>query len=125
MTAAQRNTADRMIEAKGQSVTLTRQSAGSYSTSTGAVTITSTTQTGKGVILPLAGLRKWGNTNVVLGDKQCLLSGLNSAGAALTAPKVGDTLTDANSTVYEITDIAPLEPAGLAIIYDLTVRAAA
>lgn len=126
MTAAQRLSADAMIEAKGQAVTLTRQEAGSYDPATGTSSVTETTQTGKGVILPFGpGLRKMAGTNITADDRQCILSGLNASGGALTAPKVGDTLTDAAGLVYEITETAPLAPAGLSIIYELTVRAAA
>ena len=123
MTTAQRATADRMIAAKGQTVTLTRRASGSYNPATGTAAITTTTQTGKGVILPLsAGLRKMAGTNIPAGSVQCLLSALNTAGATLTAPQIDDTLTDADSRVWTIIDIAPLEPAGLNILYDLTLR---
>lgn len=122
MTVAQRSRAHDMIDAKGQSVTLTRRTAGTYNPATGAAAITTSTQTGKGVILPLAaGLRHMGGTNIPLGAKQCLLSGLNTAGTALTAPKVDDTLTDANGDVYVISEVNPHEPAGLSIIHDLMI----
>lgn len=125
MTAAQRLSADRLIEAKGQTVTLTRRAAGGYDPSTGTASVTTSTQTGKGVILPFgAGIRKLSGGDVTAADRQCILSGLNSAGGVLNEPKVGDTLTDANSVAYTITEVSPLEPAGLAIIYELTVRAA-
>lgn len=125
MTAAQRLSADRLIAAKGQVVTLTRRASGDYDPATGTTAITETTQTGKGVILPFAtGLRKQAGTSITVGDKQCLLSALDSDGAALEAPEVDDTLTDANGTVYTITETSPLAPAGDALIYDLTVRAA-
>ena len=125
MTVAQRLSANRMIEAKGQTVTLTRRAAGTYNPATATATITTSTQTGKGVILPFAqGIRKQSGSNVTAADRLCLLSGLTSAGAALTEPKVDDTLTDAGGAVYTITEVSPLEPAGLAIIYELTVRAA-
>lgn len=124
MTAAQRLSADRMIEAKGQAVTLTRQASGGYDPATGSASVTTTTQTGKGVILPFGpGLRKMAGTNITADDRQCILSGLASDGSVITAPKVGDTLTDAAGLVYEITETAPLAPAGLTIIYELTVRA--
>lgn len=127
MTAAQRLSADRLIEAKGQAVTLTRQASGEYNPATGAASITTTTQTGKGVILPFAvGLRKMAGGNVVMGDAQCLLSALDTAGEPLDpAPVVGDKLTDAAGKAHEITEVNPLQPAGMALIYDLTVRAAA
>lgn len=125
MTAAQRLSADRMIEAKGQTVTLTRRSAGAYNTATGKAAITETTQTGKGVILPFAvGIRKRGDSNVTQADRQCLLSALNSAGASLTAPVVDDKLTDASGATYVITEVSPLAPDGTAVLYELTVRRA-
>ena len=124
MTIAQRARAYDMIQAKGQTVTLTRRAAGAYNTATGSASIIETVQTGKAVILPFSqGLRKMAGTNIPEGAKQCLLAGLNSAGAALTAPKLDDMLTDAGGVAYVIVDIAPLAPAGLSIIYDMTVKA--
>ena len=125
MTVAQRSTANRMIDAKGQTVTLTRRASGAYDPATGTATITETTQTGKGVILPLAGYRKFGNANIVAGDETLLLSGLNSAGAALTTPHVDDSLTDAGGNVFALVAVDPLHPAGLDILYDCVIRRAA
>lgn len=125
MTAAQRLSADGMIDRSGQPVTLTRNTAGSYDPSTGSASSSTSTSTGKGVILPFGpGVRYMSGTNVTADDKQCFLSALDSAGSTITAPKVGDTITDANSVVYEITEVSPLAPAGLDIFYTLTVRAA-
>lgn len=125
MTATQRSTANRLIADKGLTVTLTRQAAGTYDPATGQLAITTSTQTGKGVILPFAaGLRHLAGTNIAVGDKNLLLSALNSAGAALTAPILDDKVT-ADGIEYVITDIAPLSPAGLDIIYDITLRSAA
>lgn len=126
MTAAQRSTADRMIEAKGQAVTLTRRVSGAYNPATGTATITTSTQAGKGVILPLsAGLRHMAGSNVTQADRQCLLSGLKSDGSAMTPPQVDDTITDSNGVVWAVTEVSPLAPAGLSILYDLTVRGTA
>lgn len=126
MTIAQRATADAMIAAKGQAVTLTRRASGSYDPATGAAAITTSTQTGKGVILPLgAGLRKMAGTNIPDGAVQCLLSGLDATGTALTAPSIDDTLTDANSRVWTVIEVNPLAPAGLPIMFDLTLKGAA
>ena len=125
MTVAQRSRAHDMIEAKGQTVTLTRNASGAYNPATGTAAITTTTQTGKGVILPFAqGIRKRGDSNVTAADRYCILSGLNSAGAALTEPKVDDKLTDSANNAYTITEVSPLEPAGLPVIYELTIRSA-
>ena len=122
MTTAQRLSADRMIEAKGQAVTLTARAGGAYNTATGSASITTTTQTGKGVILPLGGYRKIDGTMIVAGDETLLLSGLDSDGVALTEPSVDDTVTDANGDAYTLVRIDPLRPAGLAIMFDCVVR---
>jgi hypothetical protein len=121
MTAAAALTADRLIDAKGQAVTLTRRTSGAYNTATGAAAITTTTQTGKGVILPFAtGLRKIAGTNIPATECQCLLSAVG-----ITAPEVDDTLTDAAGTVWSIVEVTTLAPAGEALLHDLTVRASA
>ena len=124
MTAIQRSTANRLIADKGLTVTLTRQAAGPYDPATGTSAITTTTQTGKGVILPFAaGLRHLAGSTIAIGDKNLLLSAIGSNGAALTPPVLDDKVT-ANGVDYVITDIAPLSPAGLDIMFDCTVRAA-
>lgn len=126
MTTAQRTSANRMIAAKGQTVTLTRQASGAYSPATGAAAVTPATQTGKGVILPFgAGLRKQDGSTITADDRLCYLSALNSSGGALTAPKVNDTLTDANGSKWTITEVSALAPAGLSIMYELTIRGVA
>lgn len=123
MTAAQRSSADRMIAAKGQAVTLTASTSGTYDPATGTATITTTTQTGKGVILPLAGYGKVDGVNIIAGDETLLLSTLNSAGGALTEPGVNDMLTLADGTTkYTFVEVNALSPAGLDIIYDCVVR---
>lgn len=125
MTTAQRLSANRMIEAKGQAVTLTRQASGAYNPATGTATITTSTQTGKGVILPFGpGLRKQDGSTITADERVCYLSALNSAGSALTAPKVNDTLTDAGGTDYTITEVTDYDPtSALPLLYELTVRA--
>ena len=101
-----------MIAAKGQAVTLTRRASGAYNPATGTAAVTTSTQTGKGVILPFGqGIRKRADSNVTTADRLCYLSGLNASGAALTEPKVDDTLTDAQGASYSITEVSPLEPA--------------
>lgn len=124
MTVAQRSTANRLIADKGQTVTITRRTAGAYDPATGTAAITETTQTGKGVILPLAPYRKFAG-NVVAGDETLLLSGLNSAGAALTLPHVDDSVTDAGGNVFSMVSVDPLHPAGLDIVIDCVIRRAA
>lgn len=124
MTAAHRSTANRLISDKGQTVTITHYAAGTYDPATGTAAIVETTQTGKGVILPLAGYRKVGIGNIAAGDETLLLSALNSAGAALTAPKVDDTVIVGGglAPTHSLVVIDPLHPDGLDCLYDCVAR---
>jgi hypothetical protein len=124
VTAANRSTADRLIAAKGQAVTLTRRASGAYDPATGTATITTTTKAGKGVILPLTPYRK-AMGNIVQGDRQLLLSAIATDGTIITVPHVDDTVTLADASVVTITSVDPLSPAGLDILYDCTIRVAA
>jgi len=117
-----------MLSEFGQSVTLTRQAAGTYDPATGQAAITTSTQAGKGVILPLGAMRRsmmGGGDNIIEGDQELLLSGLTASGGVLTVPHVSDTVTDSAGDVWTITTIDPLSPAGTAILYDCIVRRAA
>lgn len=111
-----------MLSEAGQSVTVTSKGAGSYSPATGAVSTSPSSQTAKAVIFDFsAGLRAV-NGNIPSTDRLCILSALTTAGAALTAPKVNDTVTDVNGATYNVQAVSPLAPDGLPIIYELTLR---
>ena len=113
-------TANRMLKGKGQSITLTRQTAGAYNTATGTAAVTTTTQTAYGAVFPYADK----NIDGVLiqeGDKQLLLSALNSAGTALVAPALNDTVL-IDAVTYTITRIKPLSPAGTTVLFDCNIR---
>lgn len=122
MTVAQRSSADRMIASRGQAVIVTRMTAGAYNPATSSSSVTESTQTGKGVILPLRPERKMAGVNIVAGDQQLLLSALKSDGSVLAIPHVDDMVTLVNGTDLHIVAVEPLTPAGLDIIYDCIVR---
>ena len=116
-------TANKLLLGKGQAVTLTHVVPGTYDPATGGVTNTTTTQTGTGAIVEWDA-RQVDGTLIKIGDKKLLLSPLNTAGTVLTAPVLGDTVTDAAGTVYTL--VAPLNtlsPAGTAVLYDCNMRA--
>jgi hypothetical protein len=72
--------------------------------------ITTTTQTGKGVIFDFArGLRKMEGSTILAADRQLLLSALNSAGVELTPPQVDDIAT-IGGTDYTIHRSLPAQP---------------
>lgn len=124
--AATATRAAETLSRKGATVTITYRTAGSYDAATGSASVSTSTATAKGVILPFSqGLRKMAGTNVVDGDQQLLLAALATDGSALTAPKVDDIAT-VNGKAHTITEVTPLAPSGdTRLIYDCTVRAAA
>lgn len=114
-----------MLAEDGQAMTLTRRTSGAYDPATGQATITTTTQTVSGVILPMSPFAK-SQGNIVQGDQQALIAGETTSGVALNpVPKVDDTLTDANTVVWSIIAVEPLSPAGTDVLHDLIVRRAA
>jgi hypothetical protein len=117
-------TANRLLKDKGQSLTISRQTAGAYDPATGQTTVTVTTQTGTGAIFDYRDENVDG-VLILSGDKQLLLSAVNTTGTALTAPEVNDTVTDAGSVVRTITRIKTLAPAGTVVMYDINLRGAA
>ncbi len=116
-------TANKLLIGKGQPVTLTNVVPGVYDPATGGTAAaTTTTQTGTGVVLDWEAKRVDG-TLIKNGDKQLLLSPLNAAGGSLTAPVLGDTVTDVAGVVYTLVDpLGTLSPAGTPILYDCNVR---
>lgn len=116
-------TSNRLLLGKGQPVTLTHVVPGVYDPATGQIVNATTTQTGTGAVV------EWGNRDIdgsliLTTDKRLLLSPLNTAGAALTAPVLGDTVTDAAGKVYTLVDpLKILAPAGVAVLYDVNLRA--
>ena len=115
-------TSNRLLVGKGQTVTLKHTVAGTYTPGTG-ITNTTTEQTGTGAVVDWDA-RQVDGTLIKTGDKRLLLSPLNTAGTALTAPVLGDTVTDAASVVHTL--VAPLKtisPAGTAVLYDCNMRA--
>ncbi len=117
-------TANRLIKDKGQAITLSHSSAGTYNPSTGGITgSTTTTQAGWGAVIEWESKHIDG-TLIKIGDRRLLLSPFNTAGTALTAPVLGDTVTDAAGVVYTL--VNPLKttaPAGTTVLFDCNLRA--
>ena len=114
-------TSDRLLISKGQAVVLKHIVVGEYVPGSGVETTVST-QYGTGAVVEWDSNQIDG-TLILTGDKRLLLSALNTSGAALTAPVLGDTVTDAAGRVYTLT--APLEtlsPAGTVVLYTCNLR---
>lgn len=106
-------TANKLLKGKGQAVTITHTTQGSYDPATGAITNTSSTQSGYGATFEYS-TQAVDGTLIVAGDKKLLLSALNAAGTILTAPSIGDTLSIGGT----ITSVKPLSPAGTTVLYE-------
>lgn len=115
-------TANRLLVGKGQPVTITHVVPGAYSTVTGAVTNTSTTQYGYGAVVEWSA-RQIDGALIKSGDRRLLLSPLNSVGTSLTAPVLGDTVTDSAGVVYTLVDpLKIMAPAGTVVLFDCNMR---
>ena len=107
---------DRMLKDKGQAVTITRQTAGAYNTSTGAATVTTSTQTGHAVIIDHDSNNIDG-TLIKAGDKKLLLSP-----AGISAPVINDTVT-VGGVIYTVVEpLKTIAPAGAVVMYELNLR---
>lgn len=119
--AKMRATADKILRGKGQAIKLTRQSSGTYAPSTGLATVSTSTQTGYGAVFEYVDHNIDG-TLVKAGDKQLLLSALNSTGTALTTPPIVNDTATIGGAVYTITSVKPLSPAGTTCIFECNLR---
>lgn len=116
-------TSNRLLNGKGQSITLTHVAPGVYDPATGGTSAATTTvQAGTGTVLDWEAKYVDG-TLIKNGDKKLLLSPLNTAGGVLTAPVLGDKVTDAAGVVYTLVEpLGTLSPAGTPVLYDCNMR---
>ena len=117
------NTAQKLLKGKGQSLTITRITAGTYNPATGAMTGTTTsTQTAYGAVFDY-GTKQIDGTLIKAGDKQLLLSAFKTDGTALTAPVLGDTVSIGGVVYTLVEPLKTVGPAGITVIYEANLRA--
>ena len=117
------NTAQKLLKGKGQILTLTKVTAGTYNPATGAMTGTTTsTQTAYGAIFDY-GAKQIDGTLIKAGDKQLLLSAFKTDGTALTAPVLGDTVSIGGVVYTLVEPLKTVGPAGITVIYEANLRA--
>ena len=116
-------TANRLLKGKGQSITLTKITAGTYNPETGGFTGAGTsTQTAYGAIFDY-GTKQIDGTLIKVGDKQLLLSAFKTDGAALTAPVLGDTVSIGGVVYTLVEPLKEVSPAGTVVMYECNLRA--
>jgi hypothetical protein len=114
-------TVNKMLKGKGQAITITRQSSGTYDPATGTATVTTSTQTGWGAVFDY-GTKQIDGTLIKAGDKQLLLSALNAAGTLLTAPELNDTVTIGGVIYTLVQPLKTLSPAGTIVMFECNLR---
>ena len=117
------NTAQKLLKGKGQSLTLTRITAGTYDPATGGMTgATTSTQSAYGAVFDY-GAKQIDGTLIKAGDKQLLLSAFKTDGTALTAPVLGDTVSIGGVVYTLVEPLKTVGPAGITVIYEANLRA--
>jgi hypothetical protein len=116
-----RNTANRMLKGKGQTITLKKQTPGAYNVSTGAATVTETTQNAWGAVFDY-GAKQIDGTLITAKDKNLLLSAFTTAGALLTAPVLNDKVVIGGVTYTIKEPLKTIAPGGTTVIYDCNIR---
>lgn len=101
---------------KGQSVTITRKTAGDYDASTGSVTITESTETGMGLPLNYSD-REIDGVTVQQTDTKLILSA-----HGISKPQINDN-AEINGRSFTIKNVKELWPGGDAIMYTCQLRA--
>lgn len=119
--------AETLLTKFGQSMTLTHVTEGGrYDPHTGESVQTETQETVIGVLLPTGSSRVRGGEGAI-GDFDDSTVGLTSdrrrfavikAKSVATAPKPADRVA-ANGTSYRVTGVTPINPAGVAIVYQV------
>ncbi len=61
-------------------------------------------------------------TEILAGDKQLLLAALDANGVAITLPKKGDKCLAPDGITYNVENVKPLAPSGVAVLYDVNLR---
>ena len=115
-------TANRLLKGKGQSLTLTKVTAGTYNPATGGFTGEGTsTQTAYGAVFDY-GAKQIDGTLIKAGDKQLLLSAFKTDGSALMAPVLGDTVSIGGVTYTLVEPLKEVNPAGTVVMYEVNLR---
>lgn len=110
--AASAATAAALLDNFGQTVTLSRIVPGTYDPATGTMTPdTEQAQTVRAVVLPYKDGDYLDGT-VRVGDRRALI-----APNVAWAPDATTKLTEAGGTVWQLENVAPLAPAGAAVLY--------
>jgi hypothetical protein len=91
----------KLINEHGKNLTYTSKSAATYDPTTGGTTGSNTTKTVKGYFYNYSSSDITG-TSIVIGDRRLVISIVDTSGAAIPAPKKGDTFAGEGDTVVVV-----------------------
>lgn len=114
------NTVVRQMQNKGQSVTITKHTSGSYDPATGTTAITETSETAYGITLAYQAVEVDGEV-IKSTDLKLLLSTKKTDDTTLTEPQINDQVTVASGT-YTIKFVNHIAPSGDVIMYKCQLR---
>lgn len=114
---------------KGQAITLTKKSGGTYNPATSQVeSVTTSSQYTSGIVSEYksssqGGLQRQDGSLIQSGDRSLRLSPYAVDGTPLSpGPGLDDQITLTNGQAYTITTVSMMNPAGLVIYYDCNIR---
>lgn len=113
--------ANKLLTDKGQNVTATRVTEGTYDPATGQATNTETSYSVKAVILPYKRDAIASDELVQQGDMKLLVSPLQTAGGAMIELKPQDKVT-VNGELWVIVSVRPLYPNGQLVFQECQIR---
>lgn len=113
--------ANKLITSKGQSVTFTRVTLGSYNPATSSNTITETNYTVMAVLLPYNDKAIASSDLIQQGDMKLLVSPKQSTGESMIEAKPQDKVT-VNGSLWVVVNVKPLYPSGDLIFQELQIR---
>lgn len=109
--------ADELLTEFGQAVTIGRNTAGAYDTSTGSATVTTESEDGTAAVFDYSPSQRFRAGGLILdGDKHLLLSSVG-----ISEPRPGDIVT-IGSVDWAIITVKTTAPAGTAVLYECQVR---
>ncbi len=111
-------TALRLITKKGQSVTLTTKTPGSYNPTTSGITVTESSEVAKGVVTNFA--TKDIDGDLIKVDDILLI--LASSGVIMKPQPDKTKVTLASGLVYTVKNVVDVAPSGVSIVYRLQLR---
>lgn len=115
------NAANKLIADKGQTVTFTQVTEGTYNTTTSLATNTLTNYSVKAVLLPYNAQAVSSNALIQQGDMKLLVSPKQTAGGVMVTANPQDKVT-VNGELWIVVNVKPIYPNGQLVFQEWQIR---